>query len=153
LTVLFGNRPGSFRKPGVDFIYFAFVTILMCAGNSNSKKGLIVREPFATLIVEGKKTWEIRKSRTRVRGEVLILSGGKAVGSAELVDVLGPFTPEELARHGDKHLVDADFLREYSGGKPLYAWVFRNAKKFKGPRKVRVARGAQVWANVVVEDE
>ena len=147
------TRPVSFGKPGVDFIYFAFVTILMYAGNSNFRKGLIVREPFATLIAEGKKVWEIRKSRTRVRGEVLILSGGRAVGSAELVDVLGPFTPEELAQHGDKHLVDVEFLQEYSKGKPLYAWVFRNAKKFDGPRKVRISRGAQIWANVVVEDE
>ncbi|WP_297090569.1 ASCH domain-containing protein [Thermococcus sp.] len=125
----------------------------MCAENSNRKRGLIVREPFATLIAEGKKVWEIRKSRTRIRGRVLIISGGRAVGSAELVDVLGPFTPEELSEHADKHLVDVDFLREYSGGKPLYAWVFRNAEKFDGPRKVRIPRGAQVWANVVVEDE
>ncbi|NJE11429.1 ASCH domain-containing protein [Thermococcus sp. MAR1] len=125
----------------------------MCAENSNRKKGLIVREPFATLIAEGKKVWEIRKSRTRIRGEVLILAGGRAVGSAELVDVLGPFTAEELAQHSDKHLVDLEFLRKYSKGKLLYAWVFSNAKKFNGPRKVRIARGAQVWANVVVEDE
>ncbi|ASJ13566.1 ASCH domain-containing protein [Thermococcus thioreducens] len=125
----------------------------MCTGNPNLKKGLIVREPFATLIAEGKKVWEIRKSRTNVRGRVLIISGGKAVGSAELVDVLGPFTPEELGQHADKHLADVDFLRQYSGGKPLYAWVFRNAEKFKIPRKVRISRGAQVWANVVVEDE
>ncbi|NJE05292.1 ASCH domain-containing protein [Thermococcus sp. M36] len=119
----------------------------------NPRKGLIVREPFATLLVEGRKVWEIRKSRTKFRGEVLILSGGKALGKAELVDVLGPFTPEELAEHRDKHLVDQEFLREYSAGKPLYAWVFRNARKFERPVDVNIARGAQIWANVVVEDE
>jgi len=119
----------------------------------NRKKGLIVREPFATLIVEGRKVWEIRKSRTRIRGEVLILSNGFALGKAELVDVLGPFTPEELAEHADKHRAGFDFLAEYSGGKPLYAWVFRNAEKFERPLKVKVPRGAQVWANVVVDDE
>ncbi|NJE46769.1 ASCH domain-containing protein [Thermococcus sp. GR7] len=117
------------------------------------KKGLIVREPFATLIVEGKKVWEIRKSRTRVRGEILILNGGKALGKAELVEVLGPFTPEELAEHRDKHLADLEFLRAYSNGRPLYAWVLRNAEKFEKPAKVNIAKGVQVWANVVMKDE
>ncbi len=115
-------------------------------------KGLIIRQPYAGWIVEGKKIWEIRKSRTRIRGEVLIISGGKALGKAELVDVLGPFTPEELAKHKDKHLVDYPFLREYSNGKPLYAWVFKNVKKFERPIDVKLKKGVQVWANVVIED-
>ena len=121
--------------------------------NHNRKRGLLVKEPFATLIVEGKKIWEIRKSRTKVRGEVLIITGGSAIGKAELVDVLGPFTPEELADYVDKHRADVEFLREYSGGKPLYAWVFRNAEKFEKPQKVRIKRGAQIWANILIEDE
>lgn len=111
-------------------------------------KGLIVREPYATLIVEGKKVWEIRKQRTSVRGTILILSKGKALGKAKLVDVLGPFTPEELAEHKDKHHADLEFLKEYSKGKPLYAWVLEGAEKFERPKKVEIARGAQVWANV-----
>ncbi len=111
-------------------------------------KGLIVRRPFADWLVEGRKRWEIRKSRTRVRGEILILSEGYALGKAELVDVVGPFTPEELAGHREKHLVDYDLLREYSGGKPLYAWVFDNPEKFEEPVKVNIKRGSQVWANV-----
>ncbi|WP_240920746.1 ASCH domain-containing protein [Thermococcus sp. CX2] len=125
----------------------------MPMGEPNLKKGLIVREPFASLIVEGKKTWEIRKSRTKVRGEILILNGGRALGKAELVEVLGPFTPEELAEHRDKHLVDLDFLVDYSNGKALYAWVLRNAEKFEKPIKVDIAKGAQVWANVRVDED
>lgn len=111
-------------------------------------RGLIVRRPFAEWIVEGKKRWEIRKSRTKVRGEVLILNGGYALGKARLVDVLGPFTPEELAEHRDKHLADYEFLKEYSSGKPLYAWVFEDPKKFEEPVKVELKRGVQIWANV-----
>jgi len=116
-------------------------------------RGLIIRQPYAGWIVEGKKIWEIRKSRTRIRGEVLIISNGKAIGKAELVDVLGPFTPEELAEHGDKHLVDYPFLRDYSNGKPLYAWVFKNARKFERPVRVRLKKGVQVWANVELGEE
>jgi len=116
-------------------------------------RGLIIRQPYAGWIVEGKKIWEIRKSQTRIRGEVLIISNGKAIGKAELVDVLGPFTPEELAEHGDKHLVDYPFLRDYSNGKPLYAWVFKNARKFERPVRVRLKKGVQVWANVELGED
>lgn len=117
------------------------------------RKGLIVREPFASLIVDGEKVWEVRKFRTRVRGEILIISKGKAIGKAELVDVLGPFTPEELAEHEAKHRVSFEFLKRYSNGKPLYAWVLRNAERFERPKDVEMARGVQIWANVVVRDE
>ena len=137
----------------VGFISWECVLSLMTVGVEARKKGLIVREPYATLIVEGKKVWEIRKSRTKVRGEILILNRGNALGKAELVEVLGPFTPEELAEHRDKHLADPEFLRGYSNGKPLYAWVLRNAEKFREPVKVNIAKGAQVWANVVMLDE
>ncbi|ACS34553.1 ASCH domain-containing protein [Thermococcus gammatolerans] len=116
-------------------------------------RGLIIRQPYAGWIVEGKKVWEIRKSRTRIRGEVLIISNGKAIGKAELVDVLGPFTPEELAEHGDKHHASLEFLKEYSNGKPLYAWVFKNATKFERPLEVKLKRGVQVWANVELGEE
>ncbi|WP_456454218.1 ASCH domain-containing protein [Thermococcus sp.] len=111
-------------------------------------RGLIVREPFASWIVEGKKVWEIRKSRTRIRGRVLILTGGRAIGSVELTDVLGPFSPEELSRYEDRHLVDYGFLKKYSNGRKLYAWVLQNPEKFERPKPVDVPRGAQVWVRV-----
>jgi len=117
------------------------------------RKGLIVREPFASLIVNGEKVWEIRKSRTKVRGEILIITNGRAIGKVELVDVLGPFTPEELAKHEDKHRASLEFLREYSNGKPLYAWVLMNAERFERPKEVEMAKGVQIWANVVIRDE
>jgi len=111
-------------------------------------KGLIVREPYATLIVNGKKTWEIRKNPTKIRGRILIISQGKAIGSVELVDVIGPFTVEELSEHFDKHQVDSNFLEEYSKGKLLYAWVLKNPHIFEKPISVKLKKGVQVWANM-----
>ncbi|ALV61730.1 hypothetical protein ADU37_CDS00310 [Thermococcus sp. 2319x1] len=111
-------------------------------------KGLIVKEPFASWIVEGKKKWEIRKSSTKIRGEVYIINRGFAIGKAELVDVLGPFTPEELKVHKEKHLAEYEFLKGYSNGKRLYAWVFKNPVKFERPLGVIMAKGAQIWVNI-----
>ena len=111
-------------------------------------RGLIVREPYATWIVEGKKIWEIRKQNTKIRGEILIINKRRALGRVKLVDVLGPFTAEELVKHKDKHLADYEFLKLYSKGKPLYAWVLSDAEKFDNPKKVEIASGARIWANV-----
>ena len=41
--------------------------------------GLIVREPFASMIVDGKKKWEIRTRKTNKRGEIYIISNGKII--------------------------------------------------------------------------
>ena len=51
-------------------------------------KGLIIRPPWIDLILDDVKSWEIRGSNPKVRGEIaLIQSGTKTVvGVAELVD-------------------------------------------------------------------
>jgi predicted transcriptional regulator len=111
-------------------------------------RGLIVREPYASLIVEGEKVWEIRKRRTNVRGEIFIISNGKILGKVKLVDVLGPFTVEELAEHSDKHKVSYEDLKNYAGNCKLFVWVFKDAVKFERPIEIKVPKGAQVWVKV-----
>lgn len=104
------------------------------------------------MIIRGEKKWEIRKTNTRVRGYVLIISEGYAIGRAKLVDVLGPFSVEELSKYYDYHKVDERFLEEYSGGKKLYAWVFEEPEEFEEKIKVNVRRGAQIWVRLRSQD-
>ncbi|HIP25738.1 MAG TPA: ASCH domain-containing protein [Archaeoglobus profundus] len=113
------------------------------------KLGLIVKEPYASLIIRGEKIWEVRKRRTNVRGEIFIISNGKILGKVKLIDVLGPFTVDELAKYFDKHRVSYEKLKEYSRGSKLYAWVLVEAKKFDKPIKVKIPRGAQVWVKLM----
>ncbi len=111
-------------------------------------RGLIVKEPYASMIVKGDKKWEIRRRKTNIRGKVYIISNGEIIGSAELVDVIGPFSVEDLMELKEMHKADEKFLREYARGERLFAWVFENPKEFKEKRKVKVPRGAQVWIRV-----
>jgi hypothetical protein len=97
------------------------------------KLGLIVREPYASYIVDGKKTWEIRKRVARHRGPLGIVSRGLLIGQADLVGVEGPFSVEELLPHFAKHLAEEAFLRAYAQGEPLYAWVLENAFRYEKP--------------------
>ncbi len=117
------------------------------------ERGLFVRQPYASLIVEGKKTWEIRKHPTQVRGRVGIISGGNVIGSVEIVGTRGPFTPEQLTAHADKHHASTEALKAYAQDKPLYAWVLQRAVKYPQPVPLPGVKGQQLWAKLSARDE
>ncbi len=111
-------------------------------------RGLIVKQPFASIIVKGEKKWEIRKTNTNIRGEILIVSDGYALGKVKLVDILGPFTVKELLKHYSYHKADEKFLKEYSKGKKLYAWVFEDPEEFKEKIRIKIPKGAKIWVKL-----
>ena len=102
-------------------------------------KTLSLKQPFAELVVSGKKTIELRNWNTKFRGRFLIhaskkpdseaikkfgfekLPVGVIVGMAELVDVKKYETDSEHTRDKDKHLADT------SWGK--YGFILKNAKR------------------------
>ena len=55
-------------------------------------RALVRRRPWIDKILEGEKIWEIRGSRTSVRGQVGLIASrsGTVVGICDLVDCLGP---------------------------------------------------------------
>lgn len=62
------------------------------------ERGLMIREPYISLILMNKKRWELRGTPTKLRGRIgLIRSGsGLVVGECEIVDCLGPLDFETL---------------------------------------------------------
>ncbi len=112
-----------------------------------------VMEPYARYIVEGKKRWELRRYPTRIRGRVGVVSGGKLLGTVEILDSKGPFSLEELAEHQEKHLADPRFLREYAAGRPLYAWELGQARKFDRPIPIVARPGQQAWLKPAPQPE
>ncbi len=104
-------------------------------------KALSLKQPFAELIVSGKKTIELRNWNTKFRGKFLVhasktpdsksmkrlgfdnLPLGAIVGEAELVDVKIYDSEKEHKRDKNKHLADS------SWGK--YGFVLKDAKRVK----------------------
>jgi len=90
-------------------------------------KALSLKQPFAELILQGKKKIELRKWNTNFRGEFLIhaskvpdkkamekfrfkeLPTGQILGKATLVDVKKYENPEEFNLDKDKHLASEDY--------------------------------------------
>ena len=104
-------------------------------------KTLSLKQPFAELIVSGKKTIELRNWNTKFRGKFLIhaskipdskamkkfnfdkLPTGVIIGEAELIDVKKYENDLEHKKDKDKHLADS------SWGK--YGFILKNAKRVK----------------------
>ena len=90
-------------------------------------KVLSLKQPFAELILQGKKTIELRKWNTSFRGEFLIhasknvheesmkkfgftnLSTGAILGKATLVDVKKYSDTNEFEKDKNKHLASEDW--------------------------------------------
>ncbi|MHA1617462.1 MAG: ASCH domain-containing protein [Candidatus Njordarchaeales archaeon] len=111
-------------------------------------KGLIVREPYASMIVKGVKKWEIRSQRTKIRGQIAIVSKKRILGSVELVGVKGPFSVDELMRYYPYHKADRETLNKISRGKPLYAWRLDNPVEFKEPITINIPPGPVIWVDI-----
>jgi hypothetical protein len=118
-------------------------------------KCLSVSQPYAFLIVQGKKTIELRTWNTRFRGEFLIhaplkvktkeckrlgidekkLDTGVIIGRAEIYDVKAYKTQNEIKSDYKKHWASREFF-DYR-----YGFLLRGAKKLKVPIPYKGALG------------
>ena len=111
-------------------------------------KGLIIDEPWISLIISEDKTWEMRSRNTNVRGRIgLIRKGSKTViGLADLIETLPKLPRSELRASFAKHRVpkseiDDDF-------KWSTAWVLQGARSLQEPVPYRHPAGAVIWVNL-----
>lgn len=118
-------------------------------------RGLLVRDPYATQILNGEKIWEIRGKPTQIRGPVVIIKSGSgcAFGTVKLVRVLGPLDLDDLVRapelpQGERE----EFQRLGLPYTKTYAYVFSNPKWFKEPIPYRHPSGAVTWVRLPALD-
>ncbi len=115
----------------------------------NSISGLVIKEPWIDLILSGKKTWEIRGTRTKTKTNVaLIKSGsGRIIGTCDIVGCLGPFLLDDLKASKQLHCVPDDQLQIVNYRK-IYAWVISNARGLEDPIEYQHPSGAVIWVDL-----
>jgi predicted transcriptional regulator len=89
-------------------------------------KALSIREPWAGLIIDGKKAIELRTWRTNYRGPVLVHRSGKnggIVGTVKIVDIIEFESMDHFRSLRDRHHAPDSFYQER-----LYGWILKNAK-------------------------
>jgi hypothetical protein len=110
-------------------------------------KGLLIRKRWIDAILAGDKTWELRGTSTRQRGEIALIQSksGTVVGVAELVDVKGPFTREELQQRTEHCVPPSEVGQRYER---TYAWVLDNARRLDRPVPYQHPSGAVIWVRL-----
>lgn len=111
-------------------------------------KALTIKEPWATLIIEGYKAYEFRSWKTNYRGKILIHAGmslekenaekfkdynlnyskGAIIGEAEITDCI--FVTKEI---NEKLKELNPLVYGKSGHVEKYAWKLENVKKYEEP--------------------
>ena len=115
-------------------------------------KALTIKEPWATLIIEGYKMYEFRSWKTNYRGKILIHAGmslekdnaqkfkdynlnyskGAIIGEAEITDCI--FVTKEI---NEKLRQINPLVYGKSGHVEKYAWKLENIKKYENPIPVK----------------
>ena len=109
-------------------------------------KGLSISQPFAELVISGKKTIDLRGWNTKFRGEFLIhaplkikkeeckrlkitkkLTTGAIIGKAEIYDVKEYGSKSELKTDYKKHFASKNFNQKKFG------FLIKNPKAFRIP--------------------
>lgn len=127
-------------------------------------KVLTIKEPWATLIIDGYKKYEFRSWKTKYRGKILIHAGmslesdmakkfadynlncmkGAIIGEAELVDCI----LVDKKFHDDLIKMDS-IVYGQSNHVETYAWKLENVEKYNEPIYVKGKLG--LWNYDVVE--
>lgn len=127
-------------------------------------KVLTIKEPWATLIIDGYKKYEFRSWKTKYRGKILIHAGmslesdmakkfadynlncmkGAIIGEAELVDCI----LVDKKFHDDLIKMDP-IVYGQSNHVETYAWKLENVEKYNEPIYVKGKLG--LWNYDVVE--
>jgi hypothetical protein len=114
-------------------------------------RGLIVRDPFASQILDGDKVWEIRGRPTQIRGPVVIVKSGtgRAFGTINLVRVLGPLELDDLVNAPELPISEREEVMRNGLPYPnTYAYVLSNPKWFERPIPYRHPSGAVTWVRL-----
>jgi hypothetical protein len=114
-------------------------------------RGLMVRDPYASQLLTGEKTWEIRGRATQIRGPIVIIKSGtgQAFGVVELVAVIGPLSLDDLVE--STHLPSSEREEFRRTGLPYpktFAYVVRNPRWFAAPISYRHPYGAVTWVDL-----
>jgi hypothetical protein len=110
------------------------------------KRALIIKKEHLDKILDSNKTWEMRSSKTNIRGRIgLIESGsGLIMGEAFLLDCLNPLDEiKAMASILYHHVTDKKLLKKWK-----YPWVLKDAKRYKEPISYKHPQGAVIWVKL-----
>lgn len=113
-------------------------------------RALIVRQPYADLIMTGQKTLEMRSRHTKVRGTIGIIPAGSGViiGTVEIVGSWDYSGEKILKSIGGQTLHCVESKDWHLLEKWCFGWELANPKPFEKPVPYEHPRGAVTWVKL-----
>jgi hypothetical protein len=112
-------------------------------------RALLIGEPWVGKILAGRKTWEMRKRLTRIRGTVglIRIGSGLVVGTADLVDCIDRLTDDTFAASVARHGIETDEHASRISEGYLWPWVLTNARRLSRPVPYG-HKSQQIWVTL-----
>lgn len=112
-------------------------------------RGLVVRQPWADMILAGQKVWEVRGASTHVRGPIAIIAGGtgRVIGVVSLIAIQGPLTADEYRKaYGERGAPTYE-------PQPLpypktFAWILSAPRRLSQPVAYEHPAGTVIWVKL-----
>jgi len=127
-------------------------------GEVGPRRGLLIRDPYISDILEGRKRWELRGFATRIRGPLGLIksTSGRVFGECVLRECIGPLDLDillhssEIGPHDLLELQRAGELpyKNPEGGSSTYAWVFDDVRVYPEPIPYRHPSGAVTFVDL-----
>lgn len=111
---------------------------------------LLIKSRWIAAILSGEKVWELRGCRTARRGCIGLIECGSGliVGTCDLIDVVGPLTPEDLRTNHRLHRVPSSMLGAQITYRRIFAWVVANARRVSPAVQYEHPQGAVIWVRL-----
>ncbi|MGN6772554.1 MAG: ASCH domain-containing protein [Rhizobiaceae bacterium] len=114
-------------------------------------KGLVIDEPWVSLIMRGEKSWEMRKTGCNYRGPVALIrkGSGQVVGVADVVGSLPPIDTRERYRQTEAmHRIPPSRQEKAFADGWRTPWVLANARPLSRSVSYRHPYGAVIWVTL-----
>jgi len=112
-------------------------------------KGLIIKPKWANLILDGKKTIEVRGSKTNIRGTIGIIESGskKVFGTANLLRC-SEMTYSSFIECRDEHKLEITYTELLKIYPKPYMWWLVDIKRYDIPVAYEHKQGCVIWVNI-----
>ena len=112
-------------------------------------RALLIRHPWIDMILDGRKTWEIRGSATATRGTVALVPShsGTVIGVCDVVDCVGPLTAEVFRKNAKKAGMQPSEAK-LGWYRQTYAWVMTKPRYLRRPVPYEHPSGAVIWVRL-----
>lgn len=113
-------------------------------------RGLVIDGRWVSLILAGRKTWEMRSQSTNMRGTIgLIRKGtGQIWGVVDVVDCGVPLSDEQMLENIERHQIPESMIRSGEIGSWRIPWILENAIAFIDPVTYEHPNGAVKWVQL-----